>query len=580
MVLFLQGTQRLLNHPVFPYLTLILLQLKVVWRIWDYKDLTSGDTSSYFLDAHSWFEHRTVHILWSPTYTAFYGSLLHITSDVYVVAILHRLIIVFAASILMLALMRKLLPHGLAWLISAWWVILPINFNTLYEVHLFSILPLFAASLLVLAKQAIWTRGGAIAILVASAVLVRNEQLVAVFLFTAICIFWEIRQFIITKQKPALRKYVLGYGVPLLLAGLVILFFVIHSSVPVPSQELSADAKVKHVLNICQVYAAGYQQRHPDWALSPWTDCAGLMEKTFGQPYPSLSEALRANPAAMVQHFAWNIGLTLNGIQVALFNATSGMVNPDYAPVTLNAKWVIIPTIAAGAVLIAGLFLLYRDRQYWWQTWLKERAMGWFVLISIAAVAVFVVIPTQRPRPSYLFSLTILLMASIGMSLFIIFHRFSSKNLKHVVPFLAVVLLIAVPSYYTETGRPMLDLYNRFKPFQDVIANKETTFLTREYSFDLCSYLQKSEICNPLSYADQNFFAGVPETLPLQAFLRKRKVNLFYVDESLLAKLQSNPLTAKFLSKPGSVSWKLIAMQDESGSKWMLFQKLKRVKKI
>src|SRR5438105_13476762 len=80
------------------YVLIFLLQSKVIWRIWELRDLTSGDTAQYF--------HRTLarqqgfHLdtLWSPLYTAFYGSLLFATSDPYAATILHRVIIVLAAA--------------------------------------------------------------------------------------------------------------------------------------------------------------------------------------------------------------------------------------------------------------------------------------------------------------------------------------------------------------------------------------------------------------------------------------------------------------------------------------------------
>jgi hypothetical protein len=570
-----QAVQRLLDKPFFSYMAITLLQLKVVWRIWDYKDLTSGDTSAYFLDAYTWFDSQAINIIWSPLYTTFYGSLLHITPDIYTVTILHRLIIIFASSLLVLAVMRKLLPEGIALLISAWWVILPINFNTLYEVHLFSIIPVLTACLLLLSKQTIWTRGGAIAILAGASVLVRNELSVVTLFLLSSCTLWEIWQY--KTQKPSVRQYLLGYGIPLVLAGLTVLFFYSRSYLHFSDPALAASAEAKHTLNICQVYAFGYQQRHPEWNLSPWTECHGLMEQTFGQSLPSLVEALGANPIAILEHFRWNTSLALNGIQVSLFNATSGAVNPDYAPVHLNSNWVIIPTIAVGLILMIGLIQLYRNRHFWWESWLKQRIWGWLILIAVAAVTVFLVIPTQRPRPSYMFVLAILLMAATGMSLVVITLRWSAalKRFNLLIPTIAVMLLIAVPNYYTNSERRLLDLYNRFQPFQNLIAEDKTVFLTREFSNELCSYLRKAEMCKPLSYASNDFFAEVPETRSLKGLLNQQKVNLFYVDANLLQKLESNPRTQKFLTEPGSMGWKLIAMED-SGDRWMLFQRLRR----
>lgn len=575
---YLQTLQWLPNNSWFSYLTLILLQLKVVWRMWEYKDLTTGDTSSYFLDAYTWFNDGLINIIWSPLYTAFYGTLLHFSTDAYVVTILHRLIIIFVSTIMVLALMRQLLPNELAWLISAWWAVLPINFNTLYEVHLFTLIPVLAACILTLYKPNPWTRGGAIGILFGSSFLVRNELALATGILGIICIGWEVWQFKNAQDRKFGGSYIylISYGIPVLLAGLIITFFYTHSTIQFP--ELPASARPKHTLNICQVYAFGYQQRHPEWTKSPWTECYGLMEQQFGEQLPSLLEAMWANPGAMLEHFLWNIGLTLNGIQVSLFNATSGTVNPDYAPVNLNSHWVIIPTMIIGIILITGLSLLYRERQYWWQHWIKERVLGWLVLLSVAAVAIFIVIPTQRPRPSYLFSLTVLLMASVGMSIFVIARRWSLLRRLSVLMFAVMLLVLtATPNYYVKSERRLLDFYRRFTPFQDIMAKSDTLFLTREYNFELCAYLRRSEKCESLTYTNDDFFSEMSVNMPIEVLLDGLNVNLFYVDQNLLSKFEVDPRAQTFLTSPNSVGWQLIAMENRVNSRWMLFQKTKKI---
>src|SRR5262249_54011924 len=165
------------------YAIISLLQLKILWKIWAFRDLTTGDTSSYFSSAYRWYENFAVNIVWSPLYTAFYGSMLILTRDAYAATILHRVLIVMAATLCVLALMRILLPPALALLIAAWWAVLPINFETLYEVHLFSLLPILAAWLVAAWKDDPWHRGTALAILAGATILVRNELIVAALLF-------------------------------------------------------------------------------------------------------------------------------------------------------------------------------------------------------------------------------------------------------------------------------------------------------------------------------------------------------------------------------------------------------------
>src|SRR5258708_39863603 len=124
------------------YMLILLLQSKVIWRIWEIKDITYGDTSSYFETARKWADGFFVDIVWSPLYTAFYGSFLFVTSDPYNATIMHRVIIVLVAAVGVLFVLRQLFPPGLALLGPTWWSILSITYNTLYEVHLLALLPL------------------------------------------------------------------------------------------------------------------------------------------------------------------------------------------------------------------------------------------------------------------------------------------------------------------------------------------------------------------------------------------------------------------------------------------------------
>src|SRR5437867_6900652 len=87
--------ERLACTAWFSYITLFLLQLKVVWGAWLYRDLTTGDTAGYYRIAYGWYRQFTDNAAWSPIYTSFYGSFLRILDDAYFATIMHRLVIVF-----------------------------------------------------------------------------------------------------------------------------------------------------------------------------------------------------------------------------------------------------------------------------------------------------------------------------------------------------------------------------------------------------------------------------------------------------------------------------------------------------
>src|SRR6266478_6874777 len=101
------------------YVLILLLQSKVIWRIWEIRDITYGDTSSYFEAARKWADGFLVDIVWSPLYTAFYGSFLFVTSDPYNATIMHRGVIVLVAAVGVLFVLRQLLPPSLTLLGAA-----------------------------------------------------------------------------------------------------------------------------------------------------------------------------------------------------------------------------------------------------------------------------------------------------------------------------------------------------------------------------------------------------------------------------------------------------------------------------
>jgi hypothetical protein len=569
--------QAWLATPECAYLAILLLQLKRVWGAWQYKDLTYGDTSSYFKSAVAWANELSVTIHWSPLYTAFYGTVFKLIPDVYWATLLHRLLIVFMLAIMVLALMRRLLPAGIAWLLAAWWVILPINFDSLYEVHLFAVLLPLAAVLLVLYQPNRWTRGGALGILLLTTLLVRNEVIIAVGLWILMCVAAEIPQ-VRLQRRLTLKLNLLAYGWPVLFALMAFSFFYWRTLVKPTPQRLS----LKHTANVCQVYAFGYQQRHPEWTKNPWTECRELMERVFGQPLPSMLEALRSNPRAMADHFLWNLRLLPAGLQVALFNATADHVNPDYPPVLLRRFRVMVPTLLAVGLFTLGLAKLYQQKQDWWAEWLRQRVWGWTLLLCLAAV-MLVVIPTQRPRPSYMFMLTLLLMAMLGMCLFITLRRLAVYQLLQRWTWVVMLgLLLFTPPYYSAGTRDLLDLYHALYPAKEFVGITGTAIVTPGYAQELCNYFivdqfgtntvlvqanRKDKIryesgtpaCVGYSYS---IFDDLRKAESVGQFLQRQPLPVvaLLIDKNFLAKYGNQPPVQAFLAHPEQAGWKMVPL--------------------
>jgi hypothetical protein len=575
-----RGLSRIAHSPWFAYLTLALLQLHVVWGAWDYRDLTTGDTADYYALAHGWACNLTVNVAWSPLYTAYYGTTLWLIPDVWAATLVHRLVLVFAASLLALAVLRRLLPSGLAWLAAAWWACLPIVFNTLYEVHLFSALPVLLCWLLLLSARGPWRRGAALAVLAAGTVLVRNELALACVLTALLCLGWEVRD-ARRPGGPGVRRRLLAYALPLLAVAALCLFAYVRTICQYP--ELQREFRLKHTVNMAQVYSFGYQQRHPEWTRDPWTEYHELMTATFGKAEPWLTEMLAANPRAVRQHFTWNARLLPGGLELLLFNASGGKHNPDYVPAQLGSKRARRLGLLTLGVLLAGCLLLAVQWSSWWTGWLQERAGGWRAILALVPVWALVIL-TQRPRPSYLFTLSLALMAAVGMAVYILLSQVPTlrRRLAALAPAAMVALCLLVRPYYVTPEGPqphrLRAVVARLSPFEELLDRPGTRNLLGDYASEIGLYVGKKHRVDDdytrwLSYAVIHRWK---RDVPLEDYLTGERVDVFYLNEDLLRLLQGTApqLAHSFLGPTPPHGWELIGHGDAAGDSWRMFRRV------
>jgi len=463
---------------------------------------------------------------------------------------------------LVLALMRRLLPPAIAWMVAAWWVVLPIDFDALYEVHLFAVIPLVLAPLAIVWMPGAWGRGCAIAILVADGLLMRNENLAAAMLLALLSLGYEL-----WNGRVGLKDALLPYGSPMVGALLLALFFFFHRL----SYDSWALVQVKHNLNVCQVFAAGYAQRTHDFAGSPWTDCGELMQRFFGSSDISMMHAIRANPVAMLGHFWWNIQLLPAGLQVLLFNFRSSAVNPDYAD-TYRSRLVLIPSLAACAVLALGGYLFFSERKKWRANdapFLDTRTWAWIALGCVSLVVCGAIL-TQRPRPSYMFILGITLRALIGLCLAMIFRRWPKLGAGSAVG--AVLLIAAVfmlPSLYTHSPstRPLLRAYRHLKPYESFFHAPNHLLVSTQYGSELSSYDGKC-ICGWQGFNELR--AKVTPQRSLPKVFDQAGATLFLADESILA----DPLAWDFVANAKQYQWDVLAERHTGWENWAVLHRI------
>jgi hypothetical protein len=563
-----------LKHPLVAYAAIAALQMKVVWFDWVFRDLPTGDPATYFAAARFWVERQVLSFQWSPLYVALYGTLFSIIGDVYATFILQRLLIVVATSLIVLGAMRQILPPSIAWLIAAWWTLLESAFNVVVEVHLFVLLPVLFAVVATTKLRGAYGRATALALLVGAAILIRNELAITAILFGGLCAVCEGRRLFARHDGSRSRKrhLLVTYTVPLLITATLILFLYSHAAVKLP--ELLTVTQGRHIYSVCQIYAVGYQQRYTDWRGDRWLECQDLMQRQFGQPTPSLLQALTSNPRAMVRHFLWNLEILPSALQVSLFNAMSGRVTPDFVEVPRNTTVVPVLSITLLLVIVVGVWLFVSRFGEWARRSIDAHLWSWIVLLT-TAIGTLVVGVVQRPKPSYVYPITIFIMALVGLSVALFGSRLPRwRGQQALVPLLMFGVLVLAPRYYDDPlhvhPRVVLLQYESLKPYAELMREQSTVFLTGERADEIAIFLG-ADRGKTRSYAILDAYDGVER---LDAFLTDSGVTLFYVDKTLNERLQTIASARPLLSDPSSVGWVVLGQQNLSQSYWLLLRRI------
>jgi hypothetical protein len=575
---------RVFESAAVSYPLLLVLQLKVIWGLWVNRDVTVGDTTSYFLDAWRWYTTGEVNIVWSPLYTAFYGSFLYLNPDAVWVTFAHRMVIVLVAAGLVLAVFRQILTPSVAWLCAAWWAVLPIVFNTLYEVHLFAVIPILISWLLIFTSRGPWRRAMGLGVMGLSVILVRNELSVPFVLLSIGLAGFELRR--LRRNWPE-EPYRITHTLIAYIASLAIavgMIVVVYQKSYVKYPEITIYLKGKHTVNMAQVYSFGYQQRNPEWNLSPWVEYHDLMQEHFGQPLLSLREMMVANPRAVAEHFAWNWSLTPSGLQLLLFNRASGSINPDYdhdVHRRLNSSLAMGLSLGLIAIWTVGLMILWKTRRAWIPHVTSGQALGWLAMLAVAAV-VPLIIMTQRPRPSYLFSFLVLLIAFTGLCFSAAAVRWNGINhLRAAMPLIMIGLVILVPRYYSRAygaGHPQVvaKVVQRLAPHRDAIDESSQRLavpysLAAWYAYPMIRFADTGE--QKRLFETYWLLSQIQAPESFSAVLDRFKVNVLYLDEWTLNQIEARNLDPEghFTAASEVPGWRLIDVGNQPGDRWRLY---------
>jgi hypothetical protein len=561
----------------FAYGSILAIQSKVLWGIWSHRDFSPGDTANYFVMASRWADHLNVEPGFYPLYQVLWGSLQWIVPDPFAVTILHRVLIALGATALVLAVLRRLLTPGIAWTIALWWAVLPTNYDVLYEIHLFGALVGLAITLVALRWTGLSGRATVFGLLLAAALLVRTEYLVAAFVFGAVWLgyeLWRARR----GAAPPWRTLAAAAVIPLVLVTALLGFVSWRNS---SEKSVFTQLTEKQEINFCEVYALGLWRSGDVRVQSPLGQCYAYTLEDFGQKFPTLTEAIAENPGAVGTHFARNAGLVPAGLELSLFDAKFGSVsdasNPDFIPINRGSWLVLAGSIGIVIVITIGVLLIWTERRRWWDDWIASRVWGWVALGAMASSSLYAAVQT-RPRPSYMFPLTILILAALGMSLVAIARRLDIPGLaRALIPPIAIAALILIPNHYRAgysnpqigPGERLKTAVSRLDPYGGRLAGDPHGLLAVYPAMNACEYVGGSDPCEGVSW---NY--PLNETLEPELAGRRQnsfapqRVDFIYADEYVFA---ADPAMRARLDGLLNRGWRRLAPSSPSG--WMLLER-------
>jgi hypothetical protein len=546
-------TEKAVSSPWVAYTAVIALQLRILWGIWKYSDLTSGDTSFYFVDVATWQHGLSENIVYSPLYDAFWGTILAIVHNVYAAAIIDRIAIILGVALLVLALMRALLGPALGLLIAAWWVIIPANYDVLYEVHLAGAIPILLALLVVARMPRRQGMGIAVAILLAGAVLLRTEQVAAAIILAVVLAAYEVRE-LRSGRQASRSSYLRAYVVPLALALLVI--GGTYSRSYVKGNDAWQLLQAKEERGFCNFYAASVQQRHPtQFTGNYWTECQPLMRQVFGRPEPSILQATVRNPRAVAAFLAWNTQLLPGGLDVSLFGASAFENDPGSVPVTENSTYALLLSVLLLLLVIAGLISTVRDGKISVRHMSPQTRWIAVTLASISAATVLVVL-TTRPWSEYSYGLTISAMILTGAAVLALVRRARGSHILGPLAIITVAaLIVGLTSMYSPGPRPVYEGVKHLGVVERRLQQPGSVLVASENEVALCNYLAYSyqRKCAPMSWLALR--SQVTPQRSAAQVLDGAHATAVYVDANML----TEPIIAALVAAPRRQGWQQVA---------------------
>lgn len=511
---------RLFDNPIVAYITLLALQIKILWGAWTYWDLPAADASRYFMNASDLVNRGIFPTLdFSPGFAAYYSLYYRLFDGAGLIYQAHRFGTILLVTALFYAVMRRLLGPTVAWLATAFFILIEITYTSSYVLHVFILVPMLI--MYAIAHQATHWRKWSTPLLLVVLVLtitVRPEYALVLPLFAILLVghdwLTHLHKSLSRREQMAYAGLVLGaLGV-----GAVLFYYILFGG-----------ARSAYVVSFA--HGMAYLARYPD---APYTleDHYTIYRQVFGDEIGLLG-ALRSNPAGLWEHTRYVIE---DALAVSVIRATQ-----------IIGAW-RLGFLVLGAILLGAAIKLVVTRCDGARTWLRGHAK--WVIVALTLPFATTTITILYPVPMYYIILQVPLLALVGLALGYLLNDAGLRRLRASLPVVWIVALLLYPTYYLPLN-PSYALVNRIAVEQLQATFGDAPFRLLTQNFMYCRYVDAN--CTTVWVDDlaARDFLALLEDESIDAFIVEPMV-YGAVDPTLWAQIEATPEDFGYQQSQGS----------------------------
>jgi hypothetical protein len=374
-----QWLERLISDARFQYLLLFLIQLKVIWRQWDFRDLQDWDDAGYLAGGQMLLQGKVPDVEFAPLYKAWYAALAIFTrlspAELF---FLQKALTILLVTLIMYAVLRtKFAGLWPGLVVMSFWAFMGINLDAQHGVSHFALLLALIGLLLSCRVRSSLAAYNALFTFLLLAYLVRPDFQFAVIVLgmcgAATAIRWWLKSSGFELGK-ADRIRQIGQAVPQFGSSIIVLAIILIWTANIPKSMSGG----RLWFNFAQNYS---HVANTDPSLNEWSDWELVFRRTFPKSN-SISEAIIENPRAVAGFVAANL-ITVPPRMATLMFGHVNVILPAGRRTTLAEAGLF-----AFAVGICALIAVRRKPFHFRDILSRRWSMLNIGIISIASAAV------------------------------------------------------------------------------------------------------------------------------------------------------------------------------------------------